>query len=44
MGYLKEEIQALLQFKDDQYQQFADKLSGGQKRLLAFCPLSHWQA
>ena len=27
---------ALLQFKDDQYQQFADKLSGGQKRLLAF--------
>ena len=27
---------ALLQFKADQYQQFADKLSGGQKRLLAF--------
>ena len=35
-GLSKEEIQALLQFKDDQYQQFADKLSGGQKRLLAF--------
>ena len=32
----KEEIQALLQFKDDQYQQFAEKLSGIQKRLLAF--------
>ena len=35
-GLSKEEIQALLHFKDDQYQQFADKLSGGQKRLLAF--------
>ena len=35
-GLSKEEIQALLQFKDDQYQQFANKLSGGQKRLLAF--------
>ena len=35
-GLSKVEIQALLQFKDDQYQQFADKLSGGQKRLLAF--------
>ena len=35
-GLSKEEIQELLQFKDDQYQQFADKLSGGQKRLLAF--------
>ena len=35
-GLSKEEIQALLRFKDDQYQQFADKLSGGQKRLLAF--------
>ena len=35
-GLSKEEIQALLQFKDDQYQQFADKLSGGQRRLLAF--------
>lgn len=35
-GLSKEEIQALLQFQDDQYQQFADKLSGGQKRLLAF--------
>ena len=35
-GLSKEEIQALLQFKDEQYQQFADKLSGGQKRLLAF--------
>lgn len=35
-GLSKEEIQALLQFKDDQYQQFAEKLSGGQKRLLAF--------
>lgn len=35
-GLSKEEIQALLQFKDNQYQQFADKLSGGQKRLLAF--------
>lgn len=34
-GLSKEEIQALLQFKDDQYQQFADKLSGGQKRLVA---------
>lgn len=27
-GLSKVEIQALLQFKDDQYQQFADKLSG----------------
>ena len=35
-GLSKVEIQALLQFKDDQYQQFANKLSGGQKRLLAF--------
>ena len=35
-GLSKVEIQALLQFKDDQYQQFAGKLSGGQKRLLAF--------
>jgi len=35
-GLSKEEIQELLQFKGDQYQQFADKLSGGQKRLLAF--------
>ena len=35
-GLSEEEIQALFQFKDDQYQQFADKLSGGQKRLLAF--------
>ena len=35
-GLSKVEIQALLQFKDDQYQQFADKLSGGQRRLLAF--------
>ena len=35
-GLSKEEIQALLQFQDDQYQQFADKLSGGQRRLLAF--------
>ena len=35
-GLSKEEIQALLRFKDDQYQQFADKLSGGQRRLLAF--------
>ena len=35
-GLSKVEIQALLQFKDEQYQQFADKLSGGQKRLLAF--------
>ena len=35
-GLSKEEIQALLQFKEDQYQQFADKLLGGQKRLLAF--------
>ncbi len=34
-GLSKEEIQALLQFKDDQYQQFADKLSGS-KRLFAF--------
>ena len=31
-----QEVQKLLQFKEDQYQQFADKLSGGQKRLLAF--------
>lgn len=31
-----QEIQKLLQFKEDQYQQFADKLSGGQRRLLAF--------
>ena len=31
-----QEVQELLQFKEDQYQQFADKLSGGQKRLLAF--------
>ena len=31
-----QEVQDLLQFKEDQYQQFADKLSGGQKRLLAF--------
>ena len=30
------EVQELLQFKEDQYQQFADKLSGGQRRLLAF--------
>lgn len=29
-------MQDLLQFKEDQYQQFADKLSGGQRRLLAF--------
>ena len=35
-GLSKVEIQALLQFKDDQYQQFAEKLSGIQKRLLAF--------
>lgn len=35
-GLSKEEIQELLQFKGDQYQQFADKLSGGQRRLLAF--------
>ena len=34
-GLSKEEIQALLQFKDDQYQQFADKLSGGQKQRVA---------
>ena len=34
-----QEVQELLQFKEDQYQQFADKLSGGQRRLLAFCPL-----
>ena len=31
-----QEVQELLQFKEDQYQQFADKLSGGQRRLLAF--------
>ena len=31
-----QEVQDLLQFKEDQYQQFADKLSGGQRRLLAF--------
>ena len=31
-----QEVQELLQFKEDQYQQFADKLSGEQKRLLAF--------
>ena len=31
-----QEVQKLLQFKEDQYQQFADKLSGGQRRLLAF--------
>ena len=43
-GLSKVEIQALLQFKDDQYQQFADKLSGGTKRLLAFCSMSNWQA
>ena len=30
-----QEVQKLLQFKEDQYQQFADKLSGGQRRLLA---------
>ena len=30
-----QEVQDLLQFKEDQYQQFADKLSGGQRRLLA---------
>ena len=29
-------VQELLQFKEDQYHQFADKLSGGQRRLLAF--------
>ena len=34
-GLSKVEIQALLQFKDDQYQQFADKLSGGQKQRVA---------
>ena len=30
-----QEVQELLQFKEDQYQQFADKLSGGQRRLFA---------
>ena len=34
-GLSKVEIQALLQFKDDQYQQFANKLSGGQKQRVA---------
>lgn len=31
-----QEIKSLLAFSDDQYNQFAEKLSGGQKRLLQF--------
>ena len=38
----EEEIRQLLQFSDQQYEQLAGKLSGGQRRLLDFYPLSDW--